>query len=209
MGAASAPAALAAGEGPRGGGGAAGGPGEGSGGGKGGWPFCPRSGYPQAGPLDRKRHVAGLGTSRSAGDPRWACTRVPNRPLPTTGTSQPGRVCADLGFPPVAGKGLPWAASFITRSFTHSFIHSLIHSCTYLFICSLIHSFTHLCTHSFTYSLIHLFILGHSHPLQYPCLENPMDRGASWAAVHGVTSSRARLSSEQLLTHSICARSLA
>ena len=27
------------------------------------------------------------------------------------------------------------------------------------------------------------------HPLQYSCLENPMDRGAWWAAVHGVTKS--------------------
>ena len=26
-------------------------------------------------------------------------------------------------------------------------------------------------------------------PLQYSCLENPMDRGAWWAAVHGVTKS--------------------
>ena len=31
-------------------------------------------------------------------------------------------------------------------------------------------------------------------PLQYSCLENPMDGGASWAAVYGVTNSRARLS---------------
>ena len=31
-------------------------------------------------------------------------------------------------------------------------------------------------------------------PLQYSCLENPMDRGAWWAAVHGVTRSRTRLS---------------
>ena len=28
---------------------------------------------------------------------------------------------------------------------------------------------------------------GNSTPLQYSCLENPMDRGAWWAAVHGVT----------------------
>ena len=28
-------------------------------------------------------------------------------------------------------------------------------------------------------------------PLQYPCLENPMDRGVWWAAVHGVAKSRA------------------
>ena len=25
-------------------------------------------------------------------------------------------------------------------------------------------------------------------PLQYSCLENPMDRGAWWATVHGATS---------------------
>ena len=29
-------------------------------------------------------------------------------------------------------------------------------------------------------------------PLQYPCLENLMDRGAWWAAVHGVTKNWAR-----------------
>ena len=27
---------------------------------------------------------------------------------------------------------------------------------------------------------------GHGNPLQYPCPENPMDRGAWWATVHGV-----------------------
>ena len=31
-------------------------------------------------------------------------------------------------------------------------------------------------------------------PLQYSCLENPMDRGAWWATVHGVTKSRTQLS---------------
>ena len=31
-------------------------------------------------------------------------------------------------------------------------------------------------------------------PLQYSCLENPMDGGAWWAAVHGVGKSQARLS---------------
>ena len=30
--------------------------------------------------------------------------------------------------------------------------------------------------------------------LQYSCLENPMDGGAWWAAVHGVAKSRIRLS---------------
>ena len=31
-------------------------------------------------------------------------------------------------------------------------------------------------------------------PLQYSCLENPMDRGAWWAAVHGIPKSWTRLS---------------
>ena len=35
---------------------------------------------------------------------------------------------------------------------------------------------------------------GNGNPLQYSCLENPMDRGAWWAAVHGVAKSRTRLS---------------
>ena len=35
---------------------------------------------------------------------------------------------------------------------------------------------------------------GHGNPLQYSYLENPMDRGAWWATVHGVAKSRTRLS---------------
>ena len=35
---------------------------------------------------------------------------------------------------------------------------------------------------------------GNGTPLQYSCLENPMDKGAWWAAVHGVAKSRTRLS---------------
>ena len=30
---------------------------------------------------------------------------------------------------------------------------------------------------------------GNGYPLQYSCLENPMDRGAWWATVHGIVSS--------------------
>ena len=33
---------------------------------------------------------------------------------------------------------------------------------------------------------------GHGNPLQYSCLENPMDRGAWWVMVHGVTESQTR-----------------
>ena len=35
---------------------------------------------------------------------------------------------------------------------------------------------------------------GHGTPLQYSCLENPMDRGAWWAMVHRVAKSQTRLS---------------
>ena len=35
---------------------------------------------------------------------------------------------------------------------------------------------------------------GNGNPLQYSCLENPMDGGAWWAVVHEVARSRTRLS---------------
>ena len=35
---------------------------------------------------------------------------------------------------------------------------------------------------------------GNGNPLQYSCLENPMDEGAWWAAVHEVAESRTLLS---------------
>ena len=35
---------------------------------------------------------------------------------------------------------------------------------------------------------------GNGTPLQYSCLENPMDGGVWWAAVHGVTKSQTQLS---------------
>ena len=40
---------------------------------------------------------------------------------------------------------------------------------------------------------------GRGNPLQCSCLENPMDRGAWWATVHGVTKSQTRL--KQHITH--------
>ena len=40
---------------------------------------------------------------------------------------------------------------------------------------------------------------GHGNPLQYSCLENPMERGAWWAMVHRVAKSQIRL--KRLGTH--------
>ena len=40
---------------------------------------------------------------------------------------------------------------------------------------------------------------GHGSPLQYSCLDSPMDRGAWWATVHRVAKSQTRL--KQLSTH--------
>ena len=67
--------------------------------------------------------------------------------------------------------------------------------------------------HLFTLSLCHIFVIlaifqtfhyyyichddlreGSGTPLQYSCLENPMDGGAWWSAVHGVAESWTRLS---------------
>ena len=43
---------------------------------------------------------------------------------------------------------------------------------------------------------------GNGDPLQYSCLENPMDRGAWWATIHGVAKSRTRL------TTSVCVKDI-
>ena len=42
---------------------------------------------------------------------------------------------------------------------------------------------------------------GHGNPLQYSCLENPMDRGAWQTAVHRVTQSQTRLKDS---AHGLC-----
>ena len=41
---------------------------------------------------------------------------------------------------------------------------------------------------------------GNGNPLQYSCLEDPMDRGAWWATVRGVAKSCTQLSNEHFLS---------
>ena len=49
---------------------------------------------------------------------------------------------------------------------------------------------------SLLFNMLSSFVIGEGNgtPLQYSCLENPMDGGAWWAAVHGVAKSRTQLS---------------
>ena len=59
-----------------------------------------------------------------------------------------------------------------------------------------IHTHTHTYTHTYIYIIIlgfpggsvvkNLPQRGNGNPLQDSCLDNPMDRGAWWATVHGV-----------------------
>ena len=44
-----------------------------------------------------------------------------------------------------------------------------------------------------------IFGEGNGTPLQYSSLENPMDGGAWWAAVHGVAKSRTRMSDSSFM----------
>ena len=43
----------------------------------------------------------------------------------------------------------------------------------------------------YMYMYVYVYIYIPGTPLQYSCLENPMDGGAWWAAVHGVAKSQA------------------
>ena len=46
--------------------------------------------------------------------------------------------------------------------------------------------------YNYVYMYTYIYIItgeGNGTPLQYSCLENPMDGGAWWAAVHGVAKS--------------------
>ena len=44
---------------------------------------------------------------------------------------------------------------------------------------------------------------GYGNPLQYSCLENPMDRGAWWVMIHGVTKSQTQLKQPSMHAHNM------
>ena len=54
---------------------------------------------------------------------------------------------------------------------------------------------------SYYYSISNEIGEGNGTPLQYSCLENPMDGGAWWAAVHGVAESWTGLSNFSFTFH--------
>ena len=56
------------------------------------------------------------------------------------------------------------------------------------------HRVGHDWSHLVAAASVYMFGEGNGKPLQYSCLENPMDGGAWWAAVHGVATSWSRLS---------------
>ena len=45
--------------------------------------------------------------------------------------------------------------------------------------------------------------VGNDNPLQYSCLENPMDRGTWWATVYGVTNNQTRLNTQTMKTFKV------
>ena len=73
--------------------------------------------------------------------------------------------------------------------YIYIYIHTYIYTHTHIYVYTHTHTHTHICVYIYIY-----FREGNGTPLQYSCLENPMDGGAWWAAVHGVTKSRTRLS---------------
>ena len=58
--------------------------------------------------------------------------------------------------------------------------------CVYVYMC--------MCVYNILYGNNIVIGEGNGTPLQYSCLESPMDGGAWWAAFHGVAKSWTRLS---------------
>ena len=67
--------------------------------------------------------------------------------------------------------------------------------CVYTNMYMFVHIYISVCVCVYICVCIYIYIMGerNGNPLQYSCLEKPVDRGAQWAAVHRVTQSRTRL----------------
>ena len=74
------------------------------------------------------------------------------------------------------------AVSYFLQKNAYGYMDAYIYICIWLYI--YIHIYVHIYMH-----------------IQYSCLENPMDGGAWWAAVHAVAKSRTRLSNFTLTFH--------
>ena len=75
-----------------------------------------------------------------------------------------------------------------------------VYMCVYIYIHICVCVCVYIYTHTHTYmALVVKTREGNGNPLQNSCLENPVDRGAWWAAVHRVVQSWTRL--KQLSMH--------
>ena len=85
------------------------------------------------------------------------------------------------------------------KRYLYTHVHSIIHNSQKVEITQM--SMSHVYTrNTVTHKMDYYSALkrndeeSNGNPLQYSCLANPMDRGAWWAAVHGVARSQTRLS---------------
>ena len=102
----------------------------------------------------------------------------------------------------------PQASSIVHRTWTGDSFHIWYYSC----FNAILPSHPTLClSHRVQKTVLYIcvsfavsytgFREGNGTPLQYSCLENPMDGGAWWAAVHGVAKSWTRLSDFTFTSH--------
>ena len=80
--------------------------------------------------------------------------------------------------------------NYLTKIQNVSKLKTYICVCVYVCVCVCVYMYV--CTYIGE---------GNGTPLQYSCLENPMDKGAWWAAVRGVARSRTRLSNFTFTFH--------
>ena len=77
---------------------------------------------------------------------------------------------------------------------SYNLFYMLLYLLCQYFIEIFISVFIHTLFYSFLFLVMSLTGEGNGTPLQYSCLENPMNGGAWWATVHGVAKNRTRLS---------------